>query len=284
MTGEAFVTKQFYSELGETSEPLQLSLCISPQLFTYAIFTSNFTQPLELAEIHVSRHSGASEDQSTHISQLINNYLLHQKKFQKVNICFLNQHFTIIPAAYADAVLEKELLSFATGTTASRTQSHVFGNIKLLYSINNDVQSYLERVFPNAAMRHNAAVSINLLFNHHSFNNTNVFLHLDDDYFELAIKKHQSLLFYNVFSFNSNEDILYYLLFTLEQFSIDPQTTKLAIAGQRSTQDELILTLKKYIQHVAFCVTDASVKKGGTLTNLPQHYYFTLLNQHLCEL
>ena len=70
----------------------------------------------------------------------------------------------------------------------------------------------------------------------------------------------------------------------MEQFQLNPLYVRLSLAGQRSLSDDLIKSIKKYIKQVDFCVTDSSVNLNGDLSTLPQHYYFTLLNQHLCEL
>lgn len=111
-----------------------------------------------------------------------------------------------------------------------------------------------------------------------------MFLSLYSSHIELIVKQGSDLLFYNVFRYQNNEDILYYLLFTMEQFSLNPLYVKLVIASQTGISDELVSNLKKYIKQVSFCVNDASIKMNGDLKSLPGHYYFNLLNQHLCEL
>ena len=88
----------------------------------------------------------------------------------------------------------------------------------------------------------------------------------------------------SVFNFSNNEDILYYLLFTMEQFELNPLHAKLVIAAQIPASNELITSIKKYVKHVSFCVHNNSLNLTGDLLQLPQHYYFTLLNQHSCEL
>jgi hypothetical protein len=133
-------------------------------------------------------------------------------------------------------------------------------------------------------VRHLGAVNISLFFSQHSLKNANLYLNVGDGYIELAAKDRGELLFYNVFTFENNEDILYYVLFMMEQFHLNPLHVRLSVAAQRAATDELIQTLKRYIRQVDFCVRDTSVKLSETLPSFPDHYYFTLLNQHLCEL
>jgi hypothetical protein len=77
-----------------------------------------------------------------------------------------------------------------------------------------------------------------------------LFLIINDGLIEIAAKSNNNLLFYNVFSFENNEDVLYYLLFMMEQFSLNPLSTRLLIGGQVQTNDSLIISIKKYIKHV----------------------------------
>jgi hypothetical protein len=144
--------------------------------------------------------------------------------------------------------------------------------------------THLEKVFPNSSIRHSGAVNLSLFFSQHSLIQKNLFLNISEGSIEISVKEGNELLFYNVFNFQSDEDVLYYLLFTMEQLQLNPLHVKLAIAAQKDVSDDLIKNIKKYIKQVDLCVSDASVNLKGELASLPKHYYFTLLNQHLCAL
>lgn len=285
MTSEAYITRNYYSEKPSGAEALSLSLVVAPGSFMYAISTNNFKNIVELCHVEITHLANSAFDITDKISFLVNNYLLHQKKFEKVNVCFLNNEFTMMPEVFAENTDVKPLLKFATGTEqVRRSLQHKLKNLSFCFTIEMELINYFEKTFPNVSIRHLGAVSIGLFFSQHSLLNSNVYLNIGDGYIELAAKEKNELIFYNVFSFENNEDILYYLLFTLEQFNLDPLHVKLSVAAQRSLSDELIKSIKKYMKHVYFCVCDPSVKLNSDLADLPQHFYFTLLNQHLCEL
>jgi hypothetical protein len=215
----------------------------------------------------------------------INNYQLTQKKFDKVNIALLNHDFTLVPEAYGDAVSLKSIMQFSAGGGPVKTVlRHHVKDIQFCYALQPEIGPFLERAFPNASIRHGGAVTISLLFGHRSLELQDLFLNVGDGFIEIASRNGKELLFYNLFSCESDEDILYYLLFMMEQFNLEPLQVRMGLACQRPVNDELILNLRKYIRHVEFCVTDPSVRVKGELLSLPQHYYFTLLNQHLCAL
>lgn len=285
VTGEAYITHQFYSQKTAVNEPLGLSMVLSPSSFMYAISTTGFRNVVELCHVEITHHANSAFNITDKLSFLVNNYLLHQKKFDKVNIAFLNNDFTILPEAYSSNADIKELLQFTSGANqVKNTFQHHLKNLNFCYTLEQELFAFLEKTFPNASIRHTGAITINMLFGQHSLLGVNLFLNIGDGYIELAAKENSDLLFYNVFNFSNNEDILYYLLFAMEQFNLNPLQIKLAVAGERSSSDELIKSLQKYIKHVSFCVIDANINLNGDLVQLPKHYYFTLLNQHVCEL
>jgi hypothetical protein len=67
----------------------------------------------------------------------------------------------------------------------------------------------------------------------------------------------------------------------MEQFGLDPEIARVSMAGQIEAGSELHRAITKYIRFTNFAVNDLAVSAE---LGFPDHYYFTLLNQHLCEL
>jgi hypothetical protein len=283
MLAETFITKQFYTDKSAGSGDC-LSMVLGGRTFMYAVSSGDFTTVSELCHAVI----GAAPSQANIYDMIvffINNYQLTQKKFDKVNIALLNHDFTLVPEAYGDAVSLKSIMQFSAGGGPVKTVlRHHVKDIQFCYALQPEIGPFLERAFPNASIRHGGAVTISLLFGHRSLELQDLFLNVGDGFIEIASRNGKELLFYNLFSCESDEDILYYLLFMMEQFNLEPLQVRMGLACQRPVNDELILNLRKYIRHVEFCVTDPSVRVKGELLSLPQHYYFTLLNQHLCAL
>jgi hypothetical protein len=280
MSREAFVTNYYFSDKS-AGAPLSLSLYLAPSSFQFAVFTDDFNTLSSLGDIQISAIKDNFEDT---IALLVNNYGLNRSKYKKVNIGVLNHHFTIVPEAYAVDSDIKSLLKFNTGVTSLRSMKHSLNQTEFCFTIDQDILHYFEKTFPSASIRHSGALAIDLLFNHHSLKDKDLFLHVGEGFIEIAVKERNNLLFYNVFNYENNEDILYFLLFTMEQLNLDPLRVKVGIACQRPVTDELIKNIQKYIKQVHFCVHNSQIKLKGDASLLPQHYYFTILNQHLCEL
>lgn len=284
MTNEAYSTKYHFGLNEPQLKPMSLSLLVGQNTFAFAIFIENYSRCIELAHVNINSNS-TKTDILDNISFLINNYLLHQKKFDKVQLSLLSTNFTMVPEAFGADQKLSSLLKFTTGDiNTNTTRHHNLSGLAFSYGIDQPLLAYFENTFPNIYIRHAGATTINLLLNHHSLQYTNVFLNVHDTSIELGVKENTKLIFYNNFSFENNEDILYYLLFTMEQFELNPLHIKLSIAGQVDVSSELAKSIRRYVKQVTFCTYDNSLNLIGELASLPHHYYFTLLNQHLCEL
>ena len=283
MLTEAYQTKFSIGHQFAENEKKFLSLNLGNNFMMYAISTENFNNVFELAHVEFSPSSNQTYKEK--LNFFLQNFSLSSQKFEKVNVAVLNAEFTILPEAYKLDLEEKSYLTFSTGNLQLKnTFHHRILDFRFCYGMDAELLSDLEKVFSHASIRHAGAVNLHLFFNHFSLQNSDVFLALGDSCMEIMIKKQNKLIFYNVYKYSSNEDVLYYLLFAVEQYELNPLTVKLAIASQLGIQSDLHKTISKYIKQVLYAVVGSPVKTHKDISKLPQHYYFTLLNQHLCEL
>lgn len=283
MSEQPNITGHFISKKNHTSDKLNLSLLIDNELFMYAIFTQNYSELVELC--HVSKNeTGHLHNNTDKTKFLINNYRLADKKFENVNIAILNSDFTILPESFAIKEHSKEILEFSSGSNFKNSFNHKFNNLSFNYFIEGELIHFLEKIFKNATIRHAGGLSINLLFNNYSLQKCDLLLNFNEGVFELLAKENNNLLYYNVFNYETNEDVMYFLLFMMEQFNLDPKKITLLIAGQMEAESDLYKTLKKYIKNIGFAVNNIHINDIVEDLKIPNHFYFTLLNQHLCEL
>jgi hypothetical protein len=284
MLDEAFITKQYYNADAAAGDAMELSILAGRRTFMYAVFSSPSGEISEIGHVHLSAGHGREDSMTERLPSLFSNFQLQRRRFSRVYAAVMDNSFMLLPEAYAGEAELKPLLSFSTGLADVRTaRSHIIRNLQFCYPGEPELISVIERHFTNATIRHAGAVNISLMLSHPALSDHDLFLITGDGRMEICARKDRELLFYNVFDVESDEDVLYYLLFMMEQFSLDPEQVRLAIAGELPLDDSLARTLKKYVRH-SKPVTGGALKRGGEIGRLPAHYYFTLLNQHLCEL
>ena len=279
MISGPYVTRHYNGDK-PSAGGLRLSLFISPWNFMYAV--SDQEKFTEICDVNITPEPGRTV--TDHVEFLVNNHQLLRENYQNIFVAVLNQQFTLLPEAFYSKETAKELLQFAGGGEVQQVNQHHVHDIRFCFGMEQELVSYLERTFSNAVIRHAGAISIDLLFSHHSLASADVLVNINGGLCEIAARKENALIFYNVFSCETDEDFLYYIMFTLEQLGFDAALVKTGIAADRLVTDPLLSTLKKYLRHLQFCTPDPSLKLSGELAPIPNHQFFTLLHQHQCEL
>lgn len=285
MISAAQIHKNFFELKEKPSKESVLIINISEHSFELVTFTSETYTAVKLAELVFKEPFKDQIELSEFFKQFVEEYNVKTNNFQSIYINWLNKHFTLVPASFYKPEKAKEVLEFNVGTVENELvfTNDVLTDIKLIYSIPTELKNTIDKLFPHHNLKHFGYSSIQLFFTHFQLKNADVFLNVHEQQIELLIKKDKKLLLYNVFNTKSDEDVLYYLLFSIEQFNLNPLTLKLAFSGNRATGDELFKAIKKYLKFADFVVSDKIIKRKETFESMPHHYYFSLLNRVLCE-
>lgn len=261
---------------------MNLNLMLEDGRISAAIFNIDNTQLHEICSLTFNEPMQITQNSINEISFFLKDFDILKHHYAHVQIQVLNRLFTLVPNAFSNGNL-KEILEFNLGiTNINKVQHSLINNsIDFVYTYDLDLHLFLEKTFNTAKIEHAGAVSADLFLKSALLKKSDVFLNIHDHVIELMVKRDKDLLFYNIFKWDSNEDILYFLLFSIEQFQLDQSTLLLSIAANLPTSHTLFELMKKYIRHIQFVSSKAI---DVPVENLPNHYYFNLLNYHLCEL
>lgn len=279
MINEGYNVKNYFKADANSTQKSNLSLFFSDNSLIFCEFDSDYKQIIQLTDIEFNVSNSQNLLLIDRLQFIVNNYQLI-KNYDKVYISILNSKFTLIPTAFATNTAD--FLQFSAGlTNIKNTFEHTLSNLKFCYTFEQDIKQFLEKSFPTAFIRHAGAVTLNLFTNQPFLAVADLLLNVNYNTIEIVMKQKNNLQFYNVFNYQTTEDIIYYLLFSIEQLNLNPLTVKLSIIGQTELNDTLFSSLKKYIKYISFGSSNLIAHlKSETLP----HFYFTVLNQHLCEL
>ena len=76
-----------------------------------------------------------------------------------------------------------------------------------------------------------------------------VWVHFQQDRFEITVTKNTNLLLFNTFIYNSLEDFIYFLLFTYEQLQLNPEIIPVQFLGDISEESAAFKLAYKYIRN-----------------------------------
>ncbi len=108
------------------------------------------------------------------------------------------------------------------------------------------------------------------------------YLNIRSKSMELIITKNGSLLYYNCFAYTTGEDVIYYLLFALEQLKLNPESISLELMGEVEKNDSVYSIIHKYVRIVNFTPRSSRFDFSYRFSELPQHTFYTLYSQYLC--
>ena len=76
-----------------------------------------------------------------------------------------------------------------------------------------------------------------------------VFVHFQENHFEIVVVKNQELLLFNSFEYATAEDFIYFILFTFEQLQLNPELIPINLFGAISKEDSFYKIAYKFIRN-----------------------------------
>jgi hypothetical protein len=98
-------------------------------------------------------------------------------------------------------------------------------------------------------------------------------VNFNPEHFELIVVQNQKLLLFNSFEYQTPEDFIYYLLFTAEQLSLNPESFQLELLGTITRNDPYYAMAYKYIRNVSFLDVSVLQERNNFSTAQNQKHY-----------
>ena len=109
-----------------------------------------------------------------------------------------------------------------------------------------------------------------------------VFVNVRDDSFDMVYFKDSKLVFYNLFRFRTKEDFIYFLLASVEQLGLNPETAEVVLSGMIEKDSGIFDMISRYIRSAGFIRRNDSLGYSHVLEEVSRHQYYVLFNAVLC--
>jgi hypothetical protein len=153
-----------------------------------------------------------------------------------------------------------------------------------IYGINDLLLDYLTMIFPRAKICHISSLLIEGIWMNFKnlINDKRIFIFVRDEAFNMLIFEKKQLVFSNAFNVRAPEDFVYYVMFVMEQFNLNPEEIPVTLLGNIDKKTPDFELLFRYVRNVDFAMRNESVSYSYVFDNVPGHAFFTLLNPVLC--
>ncbi|WP_040279013.1 DUF3822 family protein [Psychroserpens damuponensis] len=203
-----------------------------------------------------------------------------QQPFDSVTCIYQNELSCLVPNELFDEnnmadylkfnakILKTDFISFDHLVAAKSANVYV-----PLININN----YIFETFGSFDYKHASSIMIETFLQQALQSSETTFcINVNDATFEIICTENKRLLFYNTFEYATKEDFIYYVLFTIEQLKLNPETIKISLTGNIKVDDSLYTILYKYIRFVEFLQPNYNFDFQTELET--HHSNFILLN------
>jgi hypothetical protein len=280
MSAEIHINQTSFGKLSDQADTLVLEL--SEYGISFCELNNGLNQPLYT--LHNAFDSNSPLSVKEQLISAIKHFRFSAKTYQTVYVNFFTDLFTLCPSAFYDPQHVRQLLEFNAGKTGDTIilNDDISPEIKLIYAIDEHLKSTLDLLFPHHHIKHTVSVLSQLMLHAEELSKEQVLLNVHKHHIELVIKENAKLLLANQFSIKTQEDILYYVLFAMEQYQLNPASVGLCITGNTDTHSELISTLKKYVKHTRLAIGHRSIN-WQSVEGMSQHFNYSLINRPFCE-
>ena len=193
------------------------------------------------------------EKLSEKLNAILKESEIDQSKIINVKLIICNKLSSLVPDNLFEEKLSLEYLKFNSKLLENDFAAHDFieeidaVNVYLPYV---NVNNYILENFGSFDFYHYSTLLIKKLVKYNREKESSLYANLQEEDFQVLIIKKNKLLYYNNFDFNTKEDILYFLLFVIEQNKIDINKSKLFLIGKINVESEAYLLISKFIENI----------------------------------
>ena len=137
-----------------------------------------------------------------------------------------------------------------------------------------NINNFIFQNFGEFEYKHHSSILLEKLISQ-SDNSLNFFVNISQSLFDIVVLKDSQILFYNIFEYQTKEDFIYYILFTLEQLELSSEETNISLTGNIDEHSELYKILYTYVRHISFFNSKNPIYKNQT--EIDKHSNFILL-------
>ena len=223
-------------------------------------FLCKITEPLDNEVIVMEKYEFFTQNEAISLTDYLTSIyethdFLKSLKWKSIEVIIDNQSFTLIPNDLFKKEYTSRYLQLAKGKQLSdaeevHTYTHEDLGIINVYSSDRDLYNWLSNTYPLVDIVFNHKTSQLIEFGVSTSKAQTAFLHFENHHFTMVITANGTLKFCNRFAYKTSQDLVYYVLFTMNELEIEPDEIILRLNGNISEQSEDFELLNQYLPNV----------------------------------
>lgn len=265
-----------------SAERYCLVMQVDRERLTLAVL-DNLTNDFLAFESWYFRKAVSDAQMAEQIERLIADHEWLANGFKRVDAIVTSEKFTLVPAALFDSSAAKEYLAFNAPVENNDTvRNDVLrqADARNVYAFDRRLENVLLKISPSIRLRHHLSpLSEKVLAASKNQNEKRVHAHIRQGQFDVIASENGKLLMANVYTYQSPEDFIYFLLFAAEQLKLNPEKFELEISGEVEEKSAIAAIANKYVRNVKFADRQNGRYAEG-FSQFPKHFHYNLFALH----
>ena len=172
----------------------------------------------------------------------------------EVKLIYYNKTSTLVPSTLFDHKNSLNYLKYNTSINIDdiaandEVLNHEINNV---YIPNTEINNFIFDKFKTFDFFHYSSLIIEKVSNELAEKfSEKVFVNINDGFIDVLFFKDKKLMFYNSYDYNSDEDILFYLLFCFSELKLNPDEIHTVFSGSIDLDSKLYELIYTYVRNV----------------------------------
>ncbi len=260
------------------SSQTRLSICLNANGFSFSLIREDSCKLLAVGRFECDL-SGSIPTVMNTLRECFNSIGIKMFRFAKIKVVCQTNKSTWVPYKLYDEGKNKDYL---------RSVANVFENETCLGSVSEkldavNVFAYPIHTYSGAKILLSQAeyvsqyqVLAEYAYDISKFSQNTLIINKTSESIDLALFKGNAFTMTNTIRYNTTADLIYNLLFVLQQTEVDTESVKLLLTGEAYSQEELQM-LRRYVKDVSYANPMENIRVGMEFDEIDLQNYFLVI-------
>ena len=166
---------------------------------------------------------------------------IFQQEFDEITLSWSSDKTTLVPNAIFGESNPQAIFKLCYGENEADVDYNRISELGIVnvYEIPEWIKRFFVIKFPSINIQHEGSIILRKALNENAFK-LKATVVIYKNHFQLIISKHNELIFYSNFDYQSSEDIIYHIMFVLQQKELLNENGSFEIINGLGVNDEII--------------------------------------------
>ncbi|RAJ92565.1 uncharacterized protein DUF3822 [Larkinella arboricola] len=221
-----------------------------------------------------------------------NHPVLQSASWKTITIAVNSPSFTLIPSPLFRKEYAAQYLQLMRGNPLSLSEHalayvHRKEEFYAVFSIDNALTDWLAATYPlqqttvihqSSALIQATSLKDSVLDSSHKLS-----LNFEAETVTVIFRKGGQFMFCNRFAYKNSTDLVYYILYVVNELKTDPKELKLVLFGEITPFAEIYTVLEQFFPQIQFGTHPSELNLTAAFEDTPDHRYFSLFGTALID-